>query len=91
MAEAMAAAAVFLVLASRARDVDDTTQRAISADIDASGFEGATTTFPGWSAHDEPVGAYSSQLKEALALPRSASALGECPRCRRESADSAYE
>ena len=37
-------------------------ERAISADIDASHFRGATNTFPGLSSHDEPIGAYSWQL-----------------------------
>lgn len=68
MIRAMAAAAVLLLLAGcsggGARDVDYTTQRAISADIDASRFQGATNSFPGWSSHDEPVGAYSWQFDQ---------------------------
>jgi len=65
MPRALAATIAFLVLAGctgDARDVDYTTQRAISADIDASHFRGATNTFPGLSSHDEPIGAYSWQL-----------------------------
>ncbi|HUH84614.1 MAG TPA: hypothetical protein VLX85_08375, partial [Stellaceae bacterium] len=60
------AAALFLLAgcAGDARDVDYTTQRAISADIDASRFQGATNSFPGWSGHDEPVGAYSWQFDQ---------------------------
>jgi hypothetical protein len=65
MPRALAATIALLLLAgcaSDARDVDYTAQRAISADIDASYFRGATNTFPGLSSHDEPIGAYSWQL-----------------------------
>jgi hypothetical protein len=59
----MAAAAVLLLLAGCTGAGDNyVPERGISADIDASHFRGATSSYPGLNGHDEPLGTYSWRI-----------------------------
>lgn len=63
MTRGLAATAVLLLLAGCTGAGDSyVPERGISADIDASRFQGANTVFPGLNGHDEPLGTYSWRL-----------------------------
>ena len=63
MTRRMAAGGVLLLLAGCTGASDDyVPEKGISADIDASRFQGATPTFPGLNGTDEPLGAYSWRI-----------------------------
>ena len=62
MSRGMAVAALLLLAGCTGASDDYIPEKGISADIDASRFQGATPTYPGLNGKDEPLGAYSWHL-----------------------------
>jgi hypothetical protein len=65
MSRSMAVLAAMLALAGCARDLDFSRERAISTDIDASRYRGASSLYPGMNERSEPLGVFPWQFDDA--------------------------
>jgi len=62
MSRWFAALALLALLGGCGRDLDVPRDRAISADIDASRYRGASSLYPGMSERSEPLGVFPWQF-----------------------------
>jgi hypothetical protein len=64
MSRSMALLAAMVALAGCARDLDVPRDRAISTDIDASRYRGASSLYPGMNERSEPLGVFPWQFDD---------------------------